>query len=117
MLNYFFTISSGVGTLLSAWTTYVTLKSAYGPHAARLQCIWITSYNLLLFVDSIIWSASDMETWWDGKIYCDINIKIKNMAVLGIPGAGIGLARFLKGIAEHQISENGVPPRRYVLFD
>jgi hypothetical protein len=90
MPNYYFTSSCGVGTLLAALTAYVCHKSSSSPPAAMLMCTWVLSINFLSFVDSIIWSSASVETWWDGKIYCDINIRIKNACNVGIPGSAIG---------------------------
>lgn len=51
--------------------------------------------NLLFFIESIIWSNPDPTNWWDGKGYCDISARIKDAFALGVPGAAIGICRFL----------------------
>ena len=36
---------------------------------------WVTLANLIYFLDSVIWSG-DIADAWDGKIYCDIVVKL-----------------------------------------
>lgn len=105
MADYLFTLSSGVGFLLSLLTAYVIYKSPNSPRAATILTAWIFTWNLLYFVDSIVWSGSIPEDWWDGNIYCDINSRIKDAISPGIPGATIGVFRFLVSTVEQQVSQ------------
>ena len=94
MVEYLFTFLSGIGFLLSMLTGYIGYKSPNGPWATVILAIWIFSWNFMFFIDSIVWSGSNPEEWWDGKIYCDVNSRIKDLISIGIPGASIGLLRF-----------------------
>ena len=105
MPDYLFTISSGIGSLLCILTAYVNYKSTEGPLATMILATWIFNYNFLSFVDSIIWAGGIPQEWWDGKIYCDINSRIKSAAPIGIPGAAIGLCRFLADTTTQHISQ------------
>jgi pheromone a factor receptor len=95
MPDYLFTIVSGTGSLLSVLTAYVNYKSPKNPPSAMIFAGWVFMGNFLSFLDSIIWAGSNPEEWWDGQIYCDISSRIKSEFSIGIPGASIGLCRFL----------------------
>lgn len=112
MAYYIFTIFSGIGFLLSILTAYVIYKSPNSPWAAMILVGWILSWNFLFFVDSIIWSDSNPADWWDGNIYCDINSRIKDAIMPGIPGATIGVLRFLANTMEQHVSQ-----RAYNIFE
>jgi len=105
MPNYLFTFFSGIGLLLSLFTAYIVYKSPNSPSAALILAGWIFSWNILFFTDSIIWSNSNPEEWWDGEIYCDIDSRIKDAIVIGVPGATIGALRFLSNIVDEHVSQ------------
>lgn len=95
MPDYLFTISCAMGSLLSVLTVYVDHKSPENPPSAMILAGWLFIDNFLLFLDSIIWTTSNTDEWWDGKIYCNIASRIKLAFPIGIAGASIGLCRFL----------------------
>ena len=105
MPDYIFTISSGIGFVLSILTAYVIYKSPNSPWAAMILTAWVFSWNFLYFIDSIIWSGSNPEDWWDGNIYCDVTTRIKDAISPGIPGATIGVFRFLTNTVEQHVSQ------------
>ena len=117
MPDYFYTSACGIGTLLIGFTAFICHRSPTLPHGAGILCFWILSINLLSFVDSIIWSSTRIEDWWDGQIYCDINIRIKTTTAVGIPGASIGLCRFLMETTDHHLSDIEIASRNKVLID
>jgi pheromone a factor receptor len=90
-----FTVFSGIGFLLCIPPAYFNWKIPCRPWATLILIGWIFMINLLYFVDSIVWASPDLSTWWDGKVYCDINARIKDMFAIGVPGAAIGICRFL----------------------
>ena len=106
MPDYIFTIFSGIGSLLCILTGYVNYKSKEGPLATLILTFWIFAINFLSFLDSIIWT-NDPQQWWDGKIYCDINSRIKSTAPIGVPGAAIGVFRFLADTTIQHTSQQG----------
>jgi pheromone a factor receptor len=112
MADVLYTVGTGIATLLMAFTMFVCYNTRSNPHASMLLCIWVFSYNLLTFIDSIIWSSPNTEDWWDGKIYCDINIRLKLAAMIGVPGASIGVLRFLADVTKNLASDEEVGIQR-----
>jgi pheromone a factor receptor len=108
---------SALGSVLCVLTGYVNYKSTDGPLATGILAFWIFSFNFLSFLDSIIWGSGNSEQWWDGKIYCDINSRIKSAVPIGIPGAAIGLCRFLADTTSQHILQQDVHKPRSVFID
>ena len=73
--------------------------------ATRFLIGWIMVLNLLHFIESIIWASNYLSTWWDGKVYCDIGVRVKMMFILGVPGAFVGIYRFLGDIFDPNSSK------------
>jgi pheromone a factor receptor len=90
-----FTVFSGLGFLLCIPPAYFNWKIPNRPWATLIFIGWIFVQNLLSFIDSIIWSNPNPETWWIGYGYCDIDSRIKSEFQIGLPAAGIGICRFL----------------------
>jgi pheromone a factor receptor len=44
--------------------------------AASLLIIGLTILNSQNFINAIIWHSTDTDSWWDGKILCDIEVKL-----------------------------------------
>jgi pheromone a factor receptor len=90
-----FTIFSAIGFLICIPPAYFNWKIPSRPWATLIFIGWIFILNLLSFMDSIIWGGSNPDDWWDGQVYCDINSRIKSAFPIGVPGAAIGICRFL----------------------
>lgn len=90
-----FTIFSGISILLCIPPAYFNWKIPCRLWATLILIGWIAVLNILYFCDSIIWYSGDTSTWWNGKVYCDIDSRIKDTFFLGAPGATIGICRFL----------------------
>ena len=54
--------------------------------AATVLILATMILNLENFVNALIWSTSDVENSWDGRIFCDIEVKLS----IGLPMASIG---------------------------
>ena len=113
MPDYPFTVFSGIGFLLCIPPAYFNLKIPNLPWATLFLIGWIAILNLLYFIDSIIWRSDDLNTWWDGKGYCDINFRIKDMFNIGVPGAAIGICRFLGDATNPNPSQNDLRHGRF----
>lgn len=113
MPDYPFTVFSGIGFLLCILPAYFSWKAPNRSWAMLFLIGWIMVLNLLFFIDSIIWRSYDMSTWWDGKIYCDINFRIKNMSSWGVPGATIGICRFLANATDPNPSQRDLQHCRF----
>lgn len=95
MSDYAYTVFSCIGFLLCIPAAYFNWKVPGRPWATLILIGWVFAINLLSFIDSIIWGAGDPDQWWDGQVYCDIDSHIKSAFPLGVPGATIGICRFL----------------------
>jgi pheromone a factor receptor len=90
-----FSICTLLGFLLCLPPAYFNWKIPGRPWATLIFIGWIATFNLLSFIDSIIWMSDDPNSWWDGLVYCDIDSRIKSVFEIGLPAAGIGICRFL----------------------
>jgi len=90
-----FTVFSFLAFFLCIPPAYFNYKLAYRPWATLILIGWIAIFNLCLCVDSIIWASPDVETWWPGYGWCDIDARLKDMFVIGVPGSAVGICRFL----------------------
>jgi pheromone a factor receptor len=99
MPDYAFTIFSGIAVVLCVPSAYFYWKIPGRPWATLIFVGWIIIWNLIFFVDSIIWGGDNLQDWWDGEIYCDIDARIKDAFGTGLPGAAIGVCRFLADAA------------------
>jgi pheromone a factor receptor len=113
MPDYPFSVFTCLGFLLCIPPAYFNWKIASRPWATLIFIGWIFTLNLIEFMDSIIWSSNDTSEWWDGKIYCDINSRIKSVFPIGVPGAAIGICRFLADATNPNPSQNDL---QYTVF-
>ncbi|EEQ29532.1 pheromone receptor PREA [Microsporum canis CBS 113480] len=56
-----------------------------GNFPASCLIMWILTQNLFNFINPLIWPDDDVNSWWMGYGYCDIQSKL-------ITGAGVGIA-------------------------
>lgn len=63
--------------------------------AASSLVFWIVLTNLFNFVNSLIWTNDDLDSWWRGYILCDIEVKLMNAANVGIPASVAAVMRSL----------------------
>ncbi|OQV02049.1 hypothetical protein CLAIMM_07304 [Cladophialophora immunda] len=61
--------------------------------AASVLLIGITILNIQNFVNAVIWSSDDPDDWWDGKILCDIEVKLYIGVSLAVEGAVASIFR------------------------
>ena len=96
MADYLFTVFSFISALLCIPPMYFNFKIPSRPWATLILIGWIFIINLLAGIDSLHpWANPDPSKWWDGKGYCDVGARIKDMFLYGVPGAAIGICRFL----------------------
>jgi len=108
-----FTVFSGIGVLICIPPAYFNWKIPCRPWATLILIFWVFILNLLFFMDSIIWSSTDLNTWWDGKIYCDIDARLKDMFEIGVGGAAIGICRFLADATDPNPSRTDLRQGRF----
>lgn len=90
-----FTVFSGIACVICLPPFYFNWKSPVRAWATLILIGWIFLLNLIQFMNSIIWRSSDLQDWWNGKGYCDVAARLQDMFVWGVPGAAIGICRFL----------------------
>src|SRR5271169_2204344 len=96
MPDYPFTICSILGAIITIPSAYVNWKIPSRPWALQIFTLWIICINLIYFTNSLIWpNADNPDSWWDGEVYCDVIGRITDMFTIGVPGAAIGVCRFL----------------------
>jgi pheromone a factor receptor len=112
MAYYIFTSACCLGWLLSILLGYFSYRSRGQPLSLIILIGWTFTLNFLLFLDSILWRSEDIETWWDGRIYCDVNSRLKSAFPIGAPGAAIGMFRFLAQVSDQKISAEKMEAKR-----
>jgi pheromone a factor receptor len=69
--------------------------------AASSLILWLILLNTSNFLNSLIWATSDWSTWWMGKGYCDIQIRIICGAITGaLPGCVLAISRALARVLD-----------------
>ena len=56
---------------------------------------WIVLLNLMNIVNALIWPNDHIDRWWDGQIFCDIQIKLEIASTVGLVGSLACIMRFL----------------------
>ena len=56
--------------------------------------------NLQIFVNAIIWHESDPEKWWDGRILCDVEVKLFLGLAVAVMGSIISILRQMAAILQ-----------------
>lgn len=71
--------------------------------AASSLVLWIILVNLPLGINSIIWGHDDVDQWWDGSVWCDINTRIQVGAQVSL---GAAVAMILRRLAQVMDTRN-----------
>lgn len=58
---------------------------------------WIVLLNLMNVFNALIWPNDNIDQWWDGQIYCDIEIKLEIASTMGLVGS---LACIMRSLAQ-----------------
>lgn len=48
---------------------------------------WVIISNLMNFINPLIWPTDNIQQWWHGQIFCDIEIKLMMAANFGVVGS------------------------------
>ena len=76
---------------------------------------WLALWNFVLFLNAMI--------WWDdaenkAPVFCDISVKLTSMWLMGVPCAGLCVAKKLEAIASTRIvSASAKDKRRAMILD
>jgi hypothetical protein len=66
--------------------------------------VWTTLFNILSLINVLIWGKPNIFTAWDGKIFCDIEIKLFIAAGAGVVGSTASISRNLAKVMSDKIS-------------
>ncbi|PUU83306.1 GPCR fungal pheromone mating factor, partial [Tuber borchii] len=74
--------------------------------AAICLIVWITLFNFLSFSNALIWGGSefDIYTAWDGKIFCDVEVKFFIASGAGIVSSIAAIARNLARVMSNKVT-------------
>ncbi|EXJ72198.1 uncharacterized protein A1O5_04702 [Cladophialophora psammophila CBS 110553] len=83
--------------------------------AASVLLIGITILNIQNLVNAVIWASDNPDDWWDGKILCDIEVKLYIGIFQAIEGAIASLFRQISTILDaDRITVTPCPRQRRV---
>ncbi|EHY60206.1 hypothetical protein ABEF92_007048 [Exophiala dermatitidis] len=68
--------------------------------AATVLILGVTILNVQNLVNALIWASEDFNTWWDGKILCDIEVKLYIGIAIAADGAVTSIFRQIAGILD-----------------
>ena len=91
-------LSIGLSLIPLAW--HIANKNI----PAVFLTVWIVVYNVCILTNSFIWPTDSLYGTWDGKIFCDIQIKILIACAAGQMGAVAAIMRNLAKIMSDDIS-------------
>ncbi|KAL8968629.1 MAG: hypothetical protein Q9183_002374 [Haloplaca sp. 2 TL-2023] len=85
--------------------------------AACNLIIWTSIFNLINFVNAVIWPTDNISTWWPGYGLCDIEVKLLLAATFAISGSLTCIMRALANVldTEHTIITPTKEKRRWEL--
>jgi len=115
-----FSILAAVSCIEPAIFIFKSTSPSTKPWSALFLLGWIFVYNILSFVDSIIWSGDNTNEWLDGRGYCDVSSTLKTIFSIGVLGSIIGICRFLLVTIRENISQEEKVPKnkwRGILMD
>lgn len=61
---------------------------------------WIVLVDIFYFVNALIWSNDDLESWWLGYGLCDFEVKLQVAATIGIPSSLVCIMRSLARVLD-----------------
>ena len=71
--------------------------------AASSLVLWIILTNFPLGINAIIWGHDNVDDWWNGVVWCDINVRIQVGAQVSL---GAAVAMILRRLAQVMDTRN-----------
>jgi pheromone a factor receptor len=68
--------------------------------AAGSLMAWVTLLNLMCFINPIIWPRDNMDDWWDGNVFCDVQARIQVGAVVALASCTAMIMRRLARVMD-----------------
>lgn len=66
--------------------------------------VWITLFNIISFINALIWGGDDFSTSWSGLVFCDVEIKLIIASSSGMMACTAAISRSLAKIMSDNIS-------------
>lgn len=71
-----------------------------GNIAASSLILWTVLLNFFNSINPLIWPRDNYEEWWDGKGWCDINVRLQVGAMVGTAGSTVMIVRKLANVMD-----------------
>jgi len=71
-----------------------------GNIAAGSLILWCLMVNFFNSINALIWPRDNIADWWDGNIWCDINVRIQVGAVVGTTASAAMIVRKLARVMD-----------------
>ena len=68
--------------------------------AASSLILWYILLNIFNIINALIWPTDDIDSWWDGKGLCDIEVKVMIASYVAIPGTLVCIFRTLAQVLD-----------------
>ncbi|CAO2649607.1 Nn.00g069920.m01.CDS01 [Neocucurbitaria sp. VM-36] len=68
--------------------------------AAGSLILWIVMNNFFVSVNSLIWPRDNLLEWWDGNVWCDINVRIQIGGTVGLAASTAMIVRKLAKVMD-----------------
>lgn len=81
---------------------------------------YLTIFNLMVFVNVILWPDNNFDEWWNGAGLCDVEVKISWPATVGITASTMAITRSLAIVLDVERVELNISRaqrRRKILVD
>ncbi|OBT99484.1 a-factor receptor [Pseudogymnoascus verrucosus] len=66
---------------------------------------YLTLFNLMVFINALLWPDNNFSTWWDGAILCDIEVKIMWPITVGVAASTMAITRSLARVLDVENAE------------
>lgn len=81
---------------------------------------YLSLFNLMVFVNVLIWPDNNFADWWDGAVLCDIEVKIFWPVTVGIAASTMAITRSLAivlDVENAELNPSRTRKRRRILVD
>ncbi|OBT89330.1 hypothetical protein VE02_01402 [Pseudogymnoascus sp. 03VT05] len=66
---------------------------------------YLTLFNLMVFTNVLIWPDNNFADWWDGKVLCDLEVKITWPITVGVASSTMAITRSLAKVLDVENAE------------
>lgn len=68
--------------------------------AAGSLVLWIVLHNFFNSINPLIWPRDNIQDWWDGSVWCDINVRIQVGGTVGLAASTAMIVRKLAKVMD-----------------